>query len=47
VAVGGLLALLVLLTVFAGPVTDQLRLTADALYAPAAYIQSNALPAPE
>jgi multicomponent K+:H+ antiporter subunit D len=47
VAVGGLLALLVLLAVFAGPLTDQLRLTADALYAPDAYIDSNALPAPE
>jgi multicomponent K+:H+ antiporter subunit D len=47
VAVGGLLALLILLTVFAGPVTDQLRLTADALYAPAGYIDSNALAAPE
>ncbi len=47
VAVGLLLALLALLTVFAGPVTDQLRLTADALYDPSGYIASNALAAPE
>ncbi|WP_454455398.1 monovalent cation/H+ antiporter subunit D [Thauera phenylacetica] len=40
VAVGGLLACLVLLTVFAGPVHAWLELTAAQLYAPAGYIDA-------
>ena len=43
-AIGGLLAGLVLLTVFAGPVKDWLDATAAALHAPAAYIGANNLP---
>lgn len=44
VAVGGLLAGLVLLTVFAGPVMAWLELTAATLHAPDAYIAANQLP---
>ena len=44
VAIGGLLAGLVLLTVFAGPITGWLDATAAALHAPQAYIDANALP---
>ena len=40
VAVGGLLACLALLTVFAGPVHAWLELTAAQLYAPAGYIEA-------
>lgn len=40
VAVGGLLACLVMLTVFAGPVHAWLELTARQLYAPTAYIEA-------
>lgn len=40
VAVGGLLACLVVLTVFAGPVHAWLELTAAQLYAPAGYIEA-------
>ena len=40
VAVGGLLACLVLLTVFAGPVHAWLELVAAQLYAPAGYIDA-------
>jgi len=43
VAVGGLLAALVALTVFAGPVKDWLDGTAAALHAPAPYIAANDL----
>lgn len=43
-AIGGLLAGLVLLTLFAGPVKDWLDATAAALHAPAAYIGANNLP---
>jgi multicomponent K+:H+ antiporter subunit D len=45
VAVFGLLACLVALTVFAGPVLRLLDATAVGLYAPAPYIAANALPA--
>jgi multicomponent K+:H+ antiporter subunit D len=45
VAVFGLLACLVALTVFAGPVMHTLDATATGLYAPAPYIAANALPA--
>jgi multicomponent K+:H+ antiporter subunit D len=45
VAVFGLLACLVALTVFAGPVLRLLDATAAGLYAPAPYIAANALPA--
>jgi multicomponent K+:H+ antiporter subunit D len=44
VATGGLLAGLVLLTVFAGPLMDWLDITAAALHAPDAYIVANQLP---
>lgn len=44
VAIGGLLAGLVLLTVLAGPITGWLDATAAALHAPQAYIDANALP---
>lgn len=44
VAIGGLLAGLVLLTVFAGPITGWLDATAAGLHAPQAYIDANALP---
>jgi multicomponent K+:H+ antiporter subunit D len=44
VAVGGFLAGLVLLTVFAGPVMAWLELTAATLHAPDAYIAANQLP---
>jgi multicomponent K+:H+ antiporter subunit D len=43
VAIFGLLGLLVLLTVFAGPVTDWLAVTADGLHQPAPYIEANDL----
>ena len=43
-AIGGLLAGLILLTVFAGPVKDWLDATAAALHAPTAYIGANNLP---
>lgn len=43
-AIGGLLAGLVLLTIFAGPVKDWLDTTAQAIHAPAAYITANDLP---
>jgi multicomponent K+:H+ antiporter subunit D len=43
VAAGGLLAGLVLLTVFAGPVMAWLDITAAALHAPDAYIAANQL----
>ncbi|NBE07671.1 monovalent cation/H+ antiporter subunit D [Paragemmobacter ruber] len=46
VAVGGLLAGLVALTVFAGPVMGWLEGTAAALHAPDAYIAANQLPPP-
>jgi multicomponent K+:H+ antiporter subunit D len=39
----GLLATLAALTVFAGPITDWLTATADALHAPQAYIDANRL----
>ena len=45
-AIATLLALLAALTVFAGPVTDWLTLTAQDLHTPAAYIAANALKAP-
>jgi multicomponent K+:H+ antiporter subunit D len=45
VAIGGLLAGLVGLTVFAGPITGWLEVTAAALHAPDAYIAANQLPA--
>ena len=38
VAIGGLVAVLVALTVFAGPITDFMRATADQLFDPAPYI---------
>lgn len=44
VAIGGLLAGLVLLTMLAGPITGWLDATAAALHAPQAYIDANALP---
>jgi multicomponent K+:H+ antiporter subunit D len=44
VAIGGLLAGLVLLTVLAGPITGWLDATAAGLHAPQAYIDANALP---
>jgi len=43
-AIGGLLAGLVLLTIFAGPIKNWLDLTAQSLHAPAAYIAANTLP---
>jgi multicomponent K+:H+ antiporter subunit D len=46
VAVGGLLAGLVALTVMAGPVMAWLEVTAAALHAPDAYISANQLPPP-
>lgn len=45
-AVAALLLALTALTVFAGPVTDWLALTAHDLHAPAAYIAANALEGP-
>ncbi|HCY99231.1 MAG: monovalent cation/H+ antiporter subunit D [Rhodobacterales bacterium RIFCSPHIGHO2_02_FULL_62_130] len=45
-AVGLLVAGLIGLTVFAGPVTAWLTLTAEALHAPAAYIAANGLESP-
>jgi multicomponent K+:H+ antiporter subunit D len=47
VAVFGLLACLVALTVLAGPVTRMMAATAASLYAPQPYIDANALPAQE
>jgi multicomponent K+:H+ antiporter subunit D len=44
VAIGGLMAGLILLTIFAGPITTWLDATAAALHAPQAYIDANALP---
>ena len=44
VSVGALLAALVALTIFAGPVKDWLDLTATALHQPAGYIAANQLP---
>lgn len=44
VAIGLLLALLALLTIFAGPVTAWLQVATDGLYAPAPYIAANRLP---
>ena len=44
VAIGGLLAGLVVLTVFAGPISGWLDATAAGLHAPQAYIDANALP---
>ena len=44
VAIGSLLAGLILLTIFAGPITTWLDATAAALHAPQAYIDANALP---
>jgi multicomponent K+:H+ antiporter subunit D len=44
VAIGGLLAGLVGLTVFAGPIMGWLEVTAAALHAPDAYITANQLP---
>ena len=46
VAVGGLLAGLIALTVFAGPVMGWLEATAATLHAPDAYISANQLPPP-
>ena len=43
VATFALLAALVALTVFAGPVTDWLAVTAEALHEPADYIAANRL----
>lgn len=45
VAIGGLLAGLVGLTIFAGPIMGWLEVTAAALHAPDAYIAANQLPA--
>lgn len=45
-AIASLLALLAALTVFAGPVTDWLALTAEGLHAPQAYIAANGVKAP-
>lgn len=42
-ALGAILAAIVLLTVFAGPVTDWLAITAQGLHDPAAYIAANRL----
>lgn len=44
VAIGALIAGLVALTIFAGPVTQAMQAIADALHDPSAYIAANSLP---